>query len=130
MYRATTKGFEVIVHPVYLDGQSEPDLPRHVWAYSVRIENGGDRAATLVSRRWEIVDGEGRKEIVDGPGVVGQTPRIEPGGSFEYHSGCPLPTTHGTMHGRYTMVDDAGEAFEIEIPPFSLDLPNVKPTLN
>ena len=130
MYRAKTGNFEVCVEPIYLDAQSEPDLPRFVWAYRVRIENEGNEPARLMSRHWEIVDGLGRREVVDGAGVVGKTPLIAPGSSFEYHSGCPLETPHGTMRGHYTMVDDAGRSFDIEIPPFSLDLPDHAPTLN
>lgn len=130
MYRASSNGFEVTVRPLYLDGQSDPAEQRWVWAYDVHIENVGERAARLIARHWDIVDGLGRGETVDGPGVVGDMPRIEPGETYEYRSGCPLPTPSGSMSGHYVMIDDEGERFEIEIPAFSLDLPDARRTLN
>ncbi len=58
-----------------------------------------------------------------GAGVVGKQPVLEPGESFEYTSGVPLPTPSGFMTGTYGMSSDTGEAFDIEIPTFSLDSP-------
>ena len=129
MYRQRTLDFEVMVEPVFLPDQSQPDEGRWVWAYRVVVRNESAAAARLVSRHWEITDANGRMETVDGPGVIGQTPRLGPGDSFEYHSGCPLPTASGTMQGHYTMVADDGARFDIAIPPFSLDPPDER-TLN
>ena len=109
--------------------QSDPDEGRWVWAYRVVIRNEGEATARLVSRHWEITDGNGRVQTVDGPGVVGQTPRLGPGDSFEYHSGCPLSTPGGVMAGHYTMHGDDGSMRNILIPTFSLDLPEPR-TLN
>lgn len=129
-YGAVTHGFEVRVEPFYLADHSEPSENRYVWAYRVAIANHGSRAARLVSRHWDIVDANGSQRTVSGPGVVGQTPLITPGDTFEYHSGCPLDTPGGTMAGHYTMVDDEGGSFEITIPSFSLDVPGEPRTLN
>jgi ApaG protein len=62
--------------------------------------------------------------------VVGEQPVIEPGESFEYTSGVPLPTTSGIMTGRYQMVTSNGEKFEIDVPTFSLDTPDSKRVVN
>ena len=129
MYQQQTDGFRVLVEPFYLEDQSNPNEGRWVWAYRVVIRNEGDNALRLVARHWEITDANGRMQTVDGPGVVGQTPRLGPGDSFEYHSGCPLGTPGGTMVGHYTMQADDGSTFDIAIPPFSLDLPAPR-TLN
>ena len=56
-----------------------------------------------------------------GAGVVGETPTLEPGKSFEYTSGVPLPTPSGFMTGTYGMVSESGEGFDVQIPAFSLD---------
>ena len=130
MYKATTRAIQVTVEPQYLPDQSEPAKSQYVWAYTVRIENGGDVAVQLRSRHWKITDGLGRLQEVKGPGVVGKTPLLRPGEVFEYTSGTPLSTPSGIMSGTYQMVDEAGEKFDIEIPTFSLDTPTVQRSLN
>jgi ApaG protein len=130
MYRAVTHDIAVSVEPVYLDGQSEPDAGRFVWAYHIVIENSSNRTVQLQSRYWRIVDQNGRIEEVRGPGVVGEQPILNPGDSYSYSSGCPLTTPSGTMVGRYQMRDESGRDFEIDIPAFSLDVPGEKRVLN
>jgi ApaG protein len=129
-YVATTRGVRVVVAPRYLPEQSDAARGRFVWAYVVRIENTGEETVRLVSRHWIITDAHNRVEEVRGPGVVGETPTLKPGESFEYTSGCPLGTASGAMHGAYQMVTAAGEAFEAMIPPFSLHLPDAPRRLN
>lgn len=119
----TTRGIRVRVESEYLPAESEPVAGRYLFTYRVRIENGGPEAARLVARRWRITDGLGRVQVVEGPGVVGEQPRIAPGEVFEYKSFCPLPTACGTMEGAYRMVTDADEAFEAAISPFFLVAP-------
>jgi len=128
-YAATTGGVTVRVAPRYLPDQSDPFEPRHVWSYHVRIENHGAAPVQLLARHWVITDGEGRREVVDGPGVIGQQPRIEPGGAFDYVSGCPLATPSGTMHGHYAMIGAAG-GFDAAIPAFALELPGAAPSVH
>lgn len=130
MYQATTRNIEVRVEPFYLDERSDPSQSRYVWAYRVTIANNSDAQVQLLSRYWHITDGEGRVEEVRGAGVVGEQPELGPGDSFQYTSGCPLTTPSGIMAGRYTMRDAAGDMFEIDIPAFSLDLPDDSRTLN
>ena len=130
MYSAKTDGFRVEVEPFFLESHSDRSENEYVWAYRVRIANEDGPPARLVSRHWEITDGNGRTETVDGPGVVGQMPLLPPGESFEYHSACPLGTPSGMMHGHYEMVRDDGTSFNIEVPGFSLDIPDAVPALN
>ena len=118
------------MRPVYLADQSDPEASRYVWAYTVTIENVGDRTVQLRDRAWEIVDGNGRVEHVRGPGVVGEQPVMRAGERFEYTSGCPLSTPSGFMSGHYTMVREDASTFEVTIPLFSLDCPNASRTLN
>jgi ApaG protein len=119
-----TRGFRVAVAPSYLADHSEPESGRFVFGYRIRITNESGRRARLVSRRWLIMDAEGERQEVQGEGVVGQQPLLEPGQSFAYASFCPLPTTRGTMEGAYIMQGDGGEVFEIEIGRFYLLGPN------
>ena len=84
----------------------------------------------LNSRHWQITDANGRTEEVRGAGVVGKQPVLRPGEAFSYTSGCPLSTPSGIMVGSYQMQNDKGDRFSIAIPAFSLDLPDVRRTVN
>ena len=130
MYRSITRNIEVAVEPFYLAGESDPDAARYVWGYRVTIANHSHEPIQVLARHWRITDGQGRVEEVRGPGVVGEQPRLAPGDSFQYTSGCPLRTSSGFMVGSYTVRNDAGELFEIDIPAFSLDLPDSARSLN
>lgn len=130
MYRATTRQIEVSVEPFYLADRSAPDEGRYFWAYRVVIDNQSAEFVQLLSRYWHITDGAGRVEEVRGPGVVGEQPELNPGDSYQYTSGCPLSTPSGIMVGHYTMRNQSGEMFDVDIPAFSLDLPQSSRTVN
>jgi ApaG protein len=122
-YTATTRDIRVTVRPAYLDDQSAPNDNHFVWAYHVTIENLGRETVQLRSRSWRITDARGELHEVHGPGVIGEQPTLEPGDVFDYTSGTPLATPSGIMNGTYHMENERGEAFDIEIPAFSLDSP-------
>lgn len=124
IYERTTRGIRVRVLPAFLADQSDPDENRYLWSYTVTIENCGNETVQLIARYWQITDQAGRIQEVRGPGVVGAQPVLDPGQSFEYTSGCPLPTASGAMNGRYLMRTVAGEAFEVDIPIFLLESPH------
>ena len=130
MYTHTTRSIRVTVKPVYLEDQSTPAENHFVWAYHVRLENEGETTVQLRARHWRITDALGRVQEVRGPGVVGEQPVLEPGASFEYTSGTPLPTPSGIMAGSYQMEAADGETFDVVIPAFSLDSPHQPRQLN
>ena len=130
MYSLTTSSVTVSVEPVYLDNESKPDKHVYVWAYKVRIKNGGDDTLQLKTRHWKITDSYGRIHEVHGPGVVGEQPVLKPGDSFEYTSGTPLSTPGGFMTGAYSMQASHGHTFDVAIPVFSLDVPDAPRPLN
>lgn len=123
-YESTTRDILIRVEPDYMEDESEPEAGRFVWSYTVEIENHGQRPVQLISRKWVITDAFGRQEHVQGPGVVGEQPVIEPGQRFRYTSGTPLTTSSGFMQGSYEMVETDGESFAAIIPSFSLDRPD------
>ncbi len=130
MYRAQTRDIEVVVEPFYLEEQSDPDDDRYVWGYRIVISNNSDMTVKLVNRYWNITDQNGIVDEVTGAGVVGEQPKLSPGDTYEYSSGCPLDTPSGLMFGHYQMETDEGELFDVEIPAFSLDSPGLLRVLN
>ncbi|MGB3848097.1 Co2+/Mg2+ efflux protein ApaG [Sphingopyxis sp. YF1] len=126
-YAETTGTVTVRVAVSYLPEQSHPSLGRWFWAYHVRVENHGDGAVQLISRHWRIVDGHGQVSEVEGEGVVGEQPLIQPGGAYDYVSGCPLPTPEGSMIGSYDMETADGSHMLVAIPHFALKMPATAP---
>jgi len=130
MYRAVTRQIEVLVEPEFLPERSSPENRQFFWAYSIAIVNEGHESVQLKTRHWIITDGLGQQQEVRGEGVVGEQPVIAPGDRYEYTSGVPLTTPSGFMTGSYQMVTEGGETFDLAIPLFSLDSPDLKRTLN
>ena len=130
MYSKTTNGVTVTVKPYFLDDQSSPQENHYVWAYQVNIKNSSNNTMKLNHRNWLIIDANGKIINVQGEGVVGEFPTLEPGESFEYTSGTPLKTTNGIMQGFYLMSQNNGEQLKIDIPVFSLDSPYNKKNLH
>ena len=120
---ATIRGIHVHVTAEYAPERSRPAEQEWFFLYTVRIMNEGTETVRLVSRHWIITDANGEVNEVRGEGIVGEQPVLEPGEGFEYTSGCPLPTSFGTMHGTYQMVTKEGDAFDAEIAPFTLSEP-------
>lgn len=90
------------------------------FVYQITIQNDGDRPAQLLRRHWIITDALGAVREVEGEGVVGVQPVLEPGQSFSYQSSSVIATPVGTMRGSYQLVNEGGEVFEAEIPEFVL----------
>jgi ApaG protein len=104
----STRGIRIQVRSRYEEERSSPHERYYFFSYRVRISNEGDETA----------------QLIEGPGVVGETPTLAPGESFEYTSFCPLKTPVGTMEGHYVMeVEGSGERFEARIDPFTLAVP-------
>ncbi len=109
----------------YIDDQSEPDIGRYVFAYTITIANMGSTPAKLISRHWLITDANGKVQEVRGDGVVGEQPHLYPGEKFRYSSGAVLETPVGAMQGSYRMEADNGTSFDAPIPPFTLAVPGL-----
>ncbi len=116
---------KVSVETFYVEGQSEPEQDKYVFAYSITIKNHSLCSAKLLSRYWLITDANGKEVEVQGEGVVGETPTIAPGESYKYTSGAVLDTPVGTMQGHYTMCNEFGTEFEAPIEVFRLARPNI-----
>lgn len=124
MSDTTTNGIRVQVKAAFLPDRSSARENHFQFAYQITISNTGTETAQLISRHWIITDADGDVQEVQGPGVVGEQPILEPGASFDYTSFCPLKTNVGTMEGTYQMRRANGEAFDARIAPFTLAVPN------
>ena len=115
----------VEVEPQYLPDQSEPASELYGFAYTITVHNTGEVPAQLISRHWIITDANGKVQEVSGDGVVGEQPKLRPGGTFRYSSGAIIETPVGSMQGSYQMHTEDGAAFDAPIPPFTLAVPGI-----
>jgi len=123
-YVAITAGVTVRVSVNFMPEQSRVEAGRWFWVYHIRLENGRDDTVQLCTRHWRITDSRGMVNIVDGEGVVGETPVLKPGQTHDYVSGCELSTSNGAMEGHYTFSTQDGQLFEVAIPYFPLAAPS------
>ncbi|MFZ4125560.1 MAG: Co2+/Mg2+ efflux protein ApaG [Rickettsiales bacterium] len=130
MFSKVTRDIKVTAVPTFLNEHSEPSDGHYVWAYTIQLENHGSETVQLLNRYWQITDEHGLTQEVRGPGVIGESPVIEPGKAFQYTSGTSLNTPSGIMLGAYEMVNTKGEHFDVDIPAFSLDCPFKKAAFN
>ena len=108
----------------YVNDQSLPEQERYVFAYTITITNNGSMPATLLRRHWLITDANCKVQEVQGDGVIGEQPYLQPGESFQYTSAAVLETPVGCMQGKYEMLADDGMDFDAPIPVFNLSTPN------
>ena len=124
MIAKITKGIKISVETFFQDDYSAPINDEYLFAYRITIENTGDQPVQLLRRHWFIIDSTGEHREVEGEGVIGNQPSIDPGKSFQYVSACNLHSEFGTMHGYYLMVNlYTKKQFKVEIPKFNMITP-------
>ncbi len=124
MATRTTNGITVSVETQYLDEHSDPRYNKYIFGYHITIENASPHTVQLMRRHWVIQDGNGQLRDVEGEGVVGQQPVLEPGAVHAYTSFCNLSSEFGKMSGTYLMSRaDDGSLFEVAIPEFQMAAP-------
>jgi ApaG protein len=122
-YISENNNFRIEVKTDFDFDQSNPLNFQYLFKYTILIINKGDVAAQLLSRKWNIKDAKNELKFVEGPGVIGQQPYLEPAQSFEYSSFCPLPTMTGEMWGHFNMINKYGQSFKIDTPLFKFTVP-------
>lgn len=115
-----TEGIRIRAAAQYLPDESDPSRPLHVFAYRIEMVNEGEETVRLESRHWVIVDANGERQEVRGPGVVGEFPELAPGQSYSYVSRCPLTTPWGTMEGSYRFRFGNGGVLRAKVSRFFL----------
>ena len=119
-FSETTENIRVSVRPLYIESESNVLSRKFVFAYFIKIENMGNDTVQLLRRHWFITHDTGKVEEVEGEGVIGKQPFIEPGRSHDYNSFCILESLEGFMEGTYLMKRSNDETFKITIPRFIL----------
>lgn len=112
------------VETAWLPEQIGKEQNKYAFSYHITITNNADTPVQLLNRYWLITDGDGKSSEVAGPGVVGQTPIIQPGEKFAYRSGAILDTPVGFMQGHYEFRGKDDERFKAPIEVFTLSVPN------
>jgi ApaG protein len=120
------KNIEISSHVIYLKNQSDPNIPIFMFSYNIQVKNKLEETVQLLNRHWEITDGNGVVNIVNGKGVVGLQPVISQNEKFSYSSFCPISTEFGIMDGWYEMKTERGISFKAKIPTINLFTPTSK----
>src|SRR5688500_16414638 len=124
MISKISEGIEVSVEPFYQPDYSNPVSGEYMFAYRITIENHNTFAVKLHRRHWYIIDSNGTTREVEGEGVVGVQPVLQPAERYHYVSGCNLRTEFGKMHGTYTMENlNNKNSYKVNIPDFEITVP-------
>ena len=115
-------GLRVVVEQVRYrpDAQGSPDRPL-VFQYDISIHNDGLEPVTILARKWVVEASDGTKLVVEGDGVVGETPRLGGGESFRYQSFHTVAGDSWADGAYYGLTDDKRRVF-VRIPRFQLGL--------
>lgn len=124
MIQQITKGIKISVKTKYNGTSYRNNRLYYVFAYFITIENKSSETVKLTDRYWKIFDSLKNTEIVEGEGVIGQTPILIPNDTYSYSSGCYLESNFGSMKGYYSMENlETHQTFKVIIPTFQLSTP-------
>jgi ApaG protein len=124
MVSKISEGIEISVETFYQPDYSNPVSGEYMFAYRITIENHNNFPVKLHRRHWYIIDSNGNNREVEGEGVVGVQPTLQPGERYQYVSGCNLRSEMGKMHGTYLMENLHNKtSFDVNIPVFEMIVP-------
>lgn len=101
--------------------EAPPEQP-HPFSYHITIENGSDEIVTIKGRKWIVTDGCGRRQVIEGAGVVGKMPRLQPGQQFSYCSYHAV-AEDSVAEGAFLGISDSGQPVVTRIPAFEMKVP-------
>jgi ApaG protein len=126
MIQQVTRGIKISVETDYEGSFLKDNVLHYAFTYRIEIENQGKSSVQLLTRHWKIIEALNKTQYINGNGVVGKKPVINPGEIHKYKSGCLLSSAVGAMKGAYIMIDfSSTKKFNVEIPPFRLSSPFV-----
>ena len=107
-----------------LSPEQSPDR-QHSFIYRISIHNDSPVAVIIKGRKWVVTHDDGTQLVVEGDGVVGETPRITPRERFTYESRHIIGTQTATAEGAYLGLDEGGRRVFTRIPSFKLVVPGL-----
>ena len=124
MISKISEGIEISVETFYQPDYSNPVSGEYMFAYRITIDNHNNFPVKLHRRHWNIFDSNGTHREVEGEGVVGVQPSMQPGERYQYVSGCNLRTEMGKMYGTYLMENlNSKTTFDVNNPVFEMIVP-------
>ena len=108
-----------VEHMPHLDAPAERP---HPFVYFLTIHNDSEVTVTIKGRKWVVTDADGQSVVVEGDGVVGEFPRLDPGEDFSYHSYHTIgadSAAEGALFG----VTTGGDFVLTRIPRFEMRAP-------
>ena len=124
MIQQITKGIKISVETEYEGNFLKDNFLHYAFSYKIQIENQSKSSVQLLTRHWKIVEALNKTQYINGNGVVGKKPIINPGEIHKYKSGCLLSSSLGAMKGAYIMIDfSSTKKFNVDIPLFKLSAP-------
>ena len=124
MIQQVTRGIKISVQSEYEGSFLKDYVIHYAFTYTIEIENQSKSSVQLLTRHWKILEALNKTQYINGDGVVGKKPVINPGEVHKYKSGCLLSSAVGAMKGAYIMIDfSSTKKFNVEIPPFKLSAP-------
>ena len=117
-------GLKVVVdRAVYQPDMATPEDRPHCFAYFITIHNNSEKTVIIKGRKWVVDEADGNKTVVEGDGVVGLFPELEPGETFDYHSFHLFGGAWAVAKGSYIGLDEDGQTVVTRIPEFRMDVP-------
>lgn len=118
------EGLSVSVDDViYMPSLDAPSHKPHPFVYFITIQNESTERVRILGRKWVVREADGEMTVVEGEGVVGQSPVMEPGGDFSYNS-YHITAQNAEISGSFFGETGSGKKVRVTIPPFSLTLPD------
>jgi ApaG protein len=101
--------------------QATEDRP-FPFVYFITIHNDSAETVTIKGRKWVVTDADGDTVVVEGDGVVGKFPRLEPGEEFSYNSYHTIGSD-SAAEGAYIGITEEGSPVLVRIPRFEMKAP-------
>ena len=124
MIQQITKGIKISVETEYEGNFLKDNFLHYAFSYKIQIENQSKSSVQLLTRHWKIIEALNKTQYINGNGVVGKKPVINPGEIHKYKSGCLISSSLGAMKGAFIMIDfSSTKKFNVDIPLFKLSAP-------
>jgi ApaG protein len=108
---------------IYMPSLDAPDEKPHPFVYFISIKNDSGERVTIRGRKWIVREDDGEVAVVEGDGVIGQTPVLAPGEDFSYNS-YHVVAGGAEVEGAFFGETANGEWVFVRIPAFRLDVPD------